>query len=54
MQCLDILGFSDCYYLDNDKIYNIKRKQYVKQVAEYRYKLMTKDGRAKSITMKEI
>ena len=54
MQCLDILGFSDCYYLDNDKIYNIKRKQYVKEVAEYRYKLRTKDGRTKSITIKEI
>ena len=54
MQCLDILGFSDCYYLDNDKIYNMKRKQYVKEVAEYRYKLRTKDGRTKSITIKEI
>ena len=54
MQCLDVLGFSDCYYLDNDRIYNIKRKQYLKEVSGYRYKLRTKEGKEKSITIKEI
>ena len=54
MQCLDVLGFMDCYYLDIDKIYNAKRKQYMTEVGEYRYKIRTKDGIAKSITIKEI
>ena len=54
MQCLDVLGFMDCYYLDIDKIYNAKRKRYMTQVGEYRYKIRTKDGMAKSITIKEI
>ena len=54
MQCLDVLGFMDCYYLDIDKIYNAKRKQDMTEVGEYRYKIRTKDGIAKSITIKEI
>ena len=54
MQCLDVLGFMDCYYLDIDKIYNAKRKQYMTEVKEYRYKIRTKDGISKSITIKEI
>lgn len=54
MQCLDILGFMDCYYLDIDKIYNAKRKQYMTEVGEYRYKIRTTEGTVKSITIKEI
>ena len=54
MQCLDVLGFMDCYYLDIDKIYNAKRKQYMTEVGEYRYKIRTTEGTVKSITIKEI
>ena len=54
MQCLDVLGFMDCYYLDIDKIYNAKRKQYMTEVGEYRYKIRTTEGITKSITIKEI
>lgn len=51
---LSVLGFADCYYLDVDKIYNAKRKIYMKEVSEYRYKIMTKEGKKKSVTIKEI
>lgn len=54
MQCLDVLGFRDYYYLDKDKIYNINRRQYLKEVSEYRYKLVTAEGKNKTITIKEI
>ncbi|MCI6665562.1 MAG: NUMOD4 motif-containing HNH endonuclease [Lachnospiraceae bacterium] len=54
MQCLDVLGFMDCYYLDIDKIYNAKRKQYMTEIGEYRYKIRTTEGTVKSITIKEI
>ena len=54
MQCLDVLGFMDYYYLDIDKIYNAKRKQYMTEVGEYRYKIRTTEGTVKSITIKEI
>ena len=54
MQCLDVLGFMDCYYLDVDKIYNAKRKQYMTEVGEYRYKIRTTEGITKRITIKEI
>lgn len=54
MQCLDVLGFSDCYYLDNNRVFNIKRNKYVNEIGEYRYRLRTKNGKAKSITLKEI
>lgn len=54
MECLDVLGLAEYYYLDNDRIYNAVRKRYLKEVGEYRYKLRTKEGRVKSITMKEI
>lgn len=54
MQCLDVLGFMDYYYLDIDKIYNAKRKKYMKEVGEYRYRIRTIEGMAKSITIKEI
>lgn len=54
MECLDVLGFKDCYYLDVDKIYNTNIKQYMKEVGEYRYRILTKEGKSKSITIKEI
>ncbi len=54
MESLKKLGLADYYYLDNNKIYNIKRKRYVKEVGEYRYKLRNNKGFYKSITMKEI
>lgn len=54
MQCLDSLGFLDYYYLDVDRIYNAKRKQYMKEVGEYRYKIRTSEGITKSVTIKEI
>lgn len=54
MQSLKALGFAEYYYLDNDKIYNTKRKCYVKEVAEYRYRLKNNKGIYKSITLKEI
>ena len=49
MQCLDVLGFMDCYYLDIDKIYNAKRKQYMTEVGEYRYKIRTTEGTVMNI-----
>lgn len=54
MECLKDLGFAEYYYLDNDKIYNAERKRYLFGVGEYRYKLRTKEGKNKSITIKEI
>ena len=54
MKCLDSLGFLDYYYLDVDRIYNAKRKQYMKEVGEYRYKIRTSEGITKSVTIKEI
>ena len=54
MHCLNVLGFKDYYYLDEYKIYNSKRKLYMKEIGEYRYKLTTKEGYIRSITLKEI
>lgn len=54
MQCLDVIGFANYYYLDGERIYNQRQKKYQKEVSEYRYKLIAKDGKAKSITMKTI
>ena len=54
MHSLSALGFADYYYLKDNKIYNSKRKQFMKEVSEYRYKLRTKEGTNKSITLKEI
>jgi hypothetical protein len=54
MHSLKELGYADYYYLDKDRIYNAKNDRYLKEVSKYRYKLMTKEGNAKSITMKEI
>ena len=54
MQSLKKLDFAEYYFLDNDKIYNSKRKCYVKEVGEYRYKLKNNEGKYKSITLKEI
>lgn len=54
MICLKELGFADYYYLDDTRIYNQQKKEYVKEVAEFRYRLNTIDGKRKSITMKEI
>ena len=50
MKCLDSLGFLDYYYLDVDRIYNAKRKQYMKEVREYRYKKRTSEAITKSVT----
>lgn len=54
MQSLKDIGLAEYYYLDNERIYNAKRKCYVKEVAEYRYKLRNNKGSYKSITLKEI
>ena len=42
------------FILDKYKIYNSKNKNYIKEASEYRYKLKTKEGIYKSITLKEI
>lgn len=54
MQCLEKIGFAEYYYLDNDKIYNVTRKKYLKEIGKYRYRLRTKEGKSKSVTIKEI
>lgn len=54
MQSLKNLGFEEYYYLDNDKIYNSKKKSYVKEIREYGYRLKNNKGKYKNITMKEI
>lgn len=54
MQSLKEIGLADYYYLDNNKIYSLKKQGYVKEVSEYRYKLKTEEGKFKSITLKEI
>lgn len=54
MYCLDKLGFLDCYYLDEYKVFNTKINAYMKEVGEYRYRLITTEKIAKSITIKEI
>ena len=48
------IGLADYYYLDDDKIYNSNKKDYVKEVSEYRFKLKNNEGKYKSITLKEI
>lgn len=54
MYSLSEIGFKDCYMLEEYKIYNKDRKAYIKPVGEFRYRLITKDGIYKSITIKEI
>lgn len=54
MENLGKIGLAEYYFLDNKKIYNSKKKTYVKEASEYRYKLKTKEGIYKSITLKEI
>lgn len=54
MESLESLGFEDYYYLDGYRIYNAKRKKYLKEISEYRYKLTTKEGNKRSVTLKEI
>lgn len=54
MENLEKIGLAEYYFLDNKKIYNSKKKTYVKEASEYRYKLKTKEGIYKSITLKEI
>lgn len=54
MENLEKIGLANYYFLDNDKIYNSNKKRYVKEASEYRYKLKTKEGIFKSITLKEI
>ena len=56
MISLKELDFQDYYYLDldNDKIYNEKKKDYVKEVGKYRYRLKNNQNIYKSITLKEI
>lgn len=54
MDSISHLGFLECYALDIDKIYNKEKGVYIKECAEYRYKLRTKEGNYKSITIKEL
>lgn len=54
MESLEKIGLADCYLLDKNKIYNSYKKDYVNEVSEYRYKLKNKEGKYKSITLKEI
>ena len=47
-------GYCDYYYLTNDgKVYNNITKKYLK-LDKYNYRLMTKQGIAKKITLKEL
>ena len=54
MENLGKIGLAEYYFLDKYKIYNSKNKNYIKEASEYRYKLKTKEGIYKSITLKEI
>lgn len=54
MENLGKIGLAEYYFLDKTKIYNSKNKNYIKEASEYRYKLKTKEGIYKSITLKEI
>lgn len=54
MISLKQLGFAEYYLLDETRIFNNKKNEYVKEIAEFRYRLNTIDGKRKSITMKEI
>ena len=54
MENLEKIGLANYYFLDTDKIYNSNKKEYVKEVSEYRYKLRDNKGIYKSITLKEI
>ena len=54
MYSLSEIGFKEYYMLDGYEIYNNNRKCHIKPVSEFRYRLVTKDGIYKSVTIKEI
>ena len=54
MQSLESLGFAEYYFLDNERIYNAKSKLYLTQSKHFTYKMIDKNGKQRSITLKKI
>lgn len=48
-------NFQDYYYMtENGEVYNSIRKKYVKMASHYRYVLMTKEGKTRTISLKNL
>lgn len=48
-------NFEDYYWItENGEVYNSIRKRYVKMASHYRYVLMTKEGKTKTISLKSL
>lgn len=47
-------GFKDCYYLDDNKVFNSSNNRYVRKDSNNRFNLLTTDNKRKGISLKKL